>query len=341
MTASTMPTPAAPSAPRSATPVLEVRGLTKHFPTDGGAPVKAVDGIDLTVHEGETLSIVGESGCGKSTTARMLLGLMQPTSGSISFLGEPLQFGDGRAARESRRQMHAVFQDSFSSLDPRMTIAASVAEPLRTWVGGRASAHRARVLELLSLVGLPESFADRYPHQLSGGQRQRVRIARALALEPKLIVLDEPVSALDLSVQAQVVNLLLDLQERLGLAYVFIAHDLGVVRHISHRVLTMYLGRVVETGETDHVFDAPQHPYTRALISASFEPDPRVERTRTRLLLQGDPPSPRNMPAGCRFNPRCVFATDECRTIQPELEQADATRSAVACHHPQTAQFLR
>ncbi|MPZ63332.1 MAG: ATP-binding cassette domain-containing protein [Propionibacteriales bacterium] len=318
--------------------LLEVTGLTKHFPVGKKTTVRAVDGVDLEIREGETLGVVGESGCGKSTTARLILRLLRPTAGTIRFEGSDIGAAQERELHTIRRDMQAVFQDSFSSLDPRMTVAQSVAEPLVAHRVGNAKERRERIDELLDVVGLAREFATRYPHQLSGGQRQRVGIARALALQPKLVVLDEPVSALDLSVQAQIVNLLVDLQERFGLAYIFIAHDLGVVRQISHRVAIMYLGRVVETGPTDDIFTTPAHPYTRALLSATLNPDPEIERNRQRILLTGDPPSPMRMPEGCRFHPRCPRAEARCSQEDPQLRERGQDRP-VACFFPHDDTF--
>jgi oligopeptide transport system ATP-binding protein len=316
-------------------PLLQVRELTKHFPITGGpagihtiGQVRAVDGVSFDVAAGETLALVGESGCGKSTTGRMLVRLTEPTSGSISFDGGNLLGLGHRALRRRRREMQIVFQDPYSSLSPRQIVQDIVAEPLDVYrlCRGR-DARRARVVELLRLVGLDAEHLRRYPFEFSGGQRQRIAIARALAPGPRLIVADEPVSALDVSIRSQVVNLLQDLQERFGLAYVFISHDMAVVRHIAHRIAVMYLGRLVEVAEGDALFDAPHHPYTQALLSAVPVPDP--ERRRARIILRGDVPSPARVPPGCHFHPRCPIA--QCRESMPPLRPIAPGRQ-VACH---------
>jgi oligopeptide transport system ATP-binding protein len=322
-------------------PLLSVRDLTKHFPIAGGSlgvrtagQVRAVDGISFDVASGETLALVGESGCGKSTTGRMLLRLTEPTSGQIAFDGVNL-LDLGRAGmRRLRREIQIVFQDPYASLSPRLRVEDIVAEPLDVHgLCANQAARRARVVELLRLVGLDEVHLRRYPFEFSGGQRQRIAIARALAPNPRLIVADEPVSALDVSIQAQVVNLMQDLQERLGLSYVFISHDLAVVRHIAHRVAVMYLGRLVEVADTEALFSAPHHPYTQALLSAAPVPDP--ERRRARIVLKGDVPSPANVPGGCHFHPRCPIAQAICRETVPVLRDvvpnADSGHKA-ACH---------
>ena len=315
-----------------AQPLLSVRGLVKHFPVQKGifgtsAVVRAVDGIDFDVVKGETLGVVGESGCGKSTTARLLMHLIRPDAGEILFDGERLGSG-ALPLRDYRRQAQMVFQDSYSSLNPRMTVEASVAfGPRVHGVARRPSQERAR--DLLARVGLdPRRFAERYPHELSGGQRQRVNIARALALEPRLIVLDEAVSALDKSVEAQVLNLLLDLKEEFGLSYLFISHDLNVVRFISDRVLVMYLGKVAEIGTSEEVFERARHPYTAALLSSmpSLDPDRRTEAAP----LAGDPPNPIDPPPGCRFHTRCAFAEPVCAVNEPALYDAGGPHRA-AC----------
>ncbi len=309
-------------------PLLEVSGLTVHFPGRDGRPIRAVDGVDLRLHEGETLGLVGESGCGKSTTGRAILRLVQATGGACRFGDLDVLGATSAELRRLRREAQIVFQDPYSSLNPRATVHQTLAEPLL--IHRRVPRRRipGRVAELLLRVGLEPAMAARYPHQFSGGQRQRIGIARALAVEPRLIVCDEPVSALDVTVQAQVVNLLGDLQRDLGLAYLFISHDLAVVRHVSHRVAVMYLGRIVECGPRDRLYDDPRHPYTQALLAAVPVPDPA--RARQRLPLRGDVPSAADIPPGCCFHPRCPYAVDRCRTDQPELR--DVAGRQVACH---------
>ena len=308
--------------------ILEVRNLVKHFEVGGGmfggrrGIVRAVDGVSFTLRRGETLGLVGESGCGKTTTGRCILQLEQPTSGEIIFEGRSLSGLDPGEMRAVRRRMQVIFQDPYSSLNPRMTVGDMVAEPLSVHgIVKGAGARRDRVRELLRHVGLLPQHALRYPHQMSGGQRQRVGIARALAMEPSLIICDEPVSALDVSIQAQIINLLEDLQSELGLTYLFIAHDLAVVRHISDRVAVMYLGKIVEMADRKTLYDDPLHPYTRALLSAVPIPDPELEEHRERLVLGGEVPSPLNPPSGCVFHPRCPIAVDRCRGTVPELRE--------------------
>jgi oligopeptide/dipeptide ABC transporter ATP-binding protein len=308
--------------------LLEVAGLTKHFAVRGGT-VRAVDGVSFTVDRGETLALVGESGCGKSTTARLVLRLIEPSAGQVRFDGTDLTTLAPAALRSARRKMQIVFQDPYASLDPRMSVGATLEEPLIVHGLGDAAQRRARVAELLRLVGLAPYHAERFPHEFSGGQRQRIGIARALAVEPALVVCDEPVSALDVSIQAQVLNLLADLQARLGLAYLFIAHDLAVVRHVADRVAVMYLGRIVETAPAENLFAAPRHPYTRALLAAIPLPDPGV-RGAVRPVT-GDPPSPLNPPPGCHFHTRCAHATDRCRSEAPTLRPVAPGHQA-ACH---------
>ena len=319
-------------------PLLEVRGLRMHFPVSEGnfthrrvGEVKAVDGIDFTVRRGETLGLVGESGCGKTTTGRCILRLERPTAGEIRYDGADIARLDRRKLLALRRRIQVIFQDPYSSLNPRMKVGEIIAEPIRVHRIERDAARRtARVRELLSLCGLDPKFADRYPHEMSGGQRQRVGIARALALEPEFIVCDEAVSALDVSIQAQVINLLEDLREKFGLTYLFIAHDLSVVRHLCHRVAVMYLGRIVELAECDELFDNPLHPYTQALLSAVPAPDPTVEETRTFRPVKGEVPSPINPPSGCVFHPRCPIAVADCRSSRPEQREL-RPRHLVAC----------
>jgi len=324
-------------APPGTEPLLAVRDLVKHFPLRGGgllrrrnAEVHAVCGVSLELREGETLGVVGESGSGKTTTARTILQLEPPTSGQVRFFGTDLARASRRDLRRVRRDLQVVFQDPFASLDPRLSVGDIVAEPLR--VHGRyRRGGRQRVSDLLEQVGIRPEEKTRYPRQLSGGQRQRVAIARALALEPKLIVLDEPVSALDVSIRAGVVNLLEDLQARLGVAYLFIAHDLSVVGHISDRVAVMYLGKVVETGTRDDVYERPSHPYTQALLSAVPVFDPQVERRRRRIVLEGEIPSPVQPPSGCRFRTRCWKTEDVCAAEEPGLVERGQGHP-VACH---------
>jgi oligopeptide/dipeptide ABC transporter ATP-binding protein len=320
-------------------PVLEVRDLVKEYPVRGGLlrretyTVKAVNGISLILERGKTLGLVGETGCGKSTVGRCLVNLVTPTSGSVLLDGQDLSKLTAKELRAARRRIQLVFQDPYASLDPRQSISSILIEPLRLHKLAQGQENQ-RISELADLVGLSQSVLEQYPHELSGGQRQRVGIARALALEPEIIVLDEPVSALDVSVQAGVLNLLDELQVRLNLAYVFIAHDLSVVRHISHEVAVMYLGRIVEQVTTDKLYENPLHPYTKALISAVPVPDPRIERSRQRILLEGDLPSPLNLPAGCSFKSRCWKSTELCDTLPLLIAQDD---HFVACHHPENA----
>jgi oligopeptide transport system ATP-binding protein len=325
---------AAATARAPAAPLLRVEHLVKHFEVGKGffgrksAVVRAVDDISFDVWPGETLALVGESGCGKSTTGRLILRLIDPTSGAVTFDGRDVLGLDERGVRSLRREMQIIFQDPYASLNPRMTVGQMIAEPLA--LHGLATGDRARerVAELLRLVGLAPYHAQRYPHEFSGGQRQRIGIARALAVEPRLIVADEPVSALDVSVQAQVINLLQDLQRRFSLSYIFIAHDLAVVKHIANRVAVMYLGKIVELADKTALFEQPRHPYTQALLSAI--PVPEVSARRQRVILEGDVPSPINPPSGCRFHTRCPYAQERCRVEEPLL--VPENRHATACH---------
>ncbi len=318
--------------------LIRVENLTKHFPITRGiiiqrevGAVQAVDNVSFTIQEGETLGLVGESGCGKSTTGRTILQLYRPTAGKVFFHGTDLTELAGESLRRARRDMQMVFQDPFASLNPRMTIGNIIAEPLEVHKIGNSKERRERVEELLKLVGLSPYFVNRYPHEFSGGQRQRIGVARALALQPDFIVCDEPISALDVSIQAQVVNLLETLQDALGLTYLFIAHDLSMVRHISDRTAVMYLGKIVELATRDELYSHPLHPYTQALLSAVPIPDPIQERMRQRIILEGNVPSPVNPPKGCRFNPRCPLAIDICTEIEPEWQEVSPGHW-VSCH---------
>jgi peptide/nickel transport system ATP-binding protein len=333
--------------------MLEVDGLVKHFPIRAGVfvkrmigQVKAVDGVHLSVHKGQTVALVGESGCGKSTTARAILRLVEPTEGRVVLDGVDVTGLGKQELRKARRDMQIVFQDPYASLNPRMTIRQILSEKYRllgTEVGRRT------ISDLLDTVGLAEEYADRYPHEFSGGQRQRVGIARAIAMNPKFIVLDEPVSALDVSIQAQIVNLLEDLQDELGLTYLFIAHDLSVVRHIADRVAVMYLGNVVEIADRDDLFDRPHHPYTQALISAVPIPDPRLERQRERIVLHGDVPNPANPPSGCRFRTRCwkfeqLSESDRRRCVEeppPLYDVGHGAEHQASCHFASLREVVR
>jgi oligopeptide/dipeptide ABC transporter ATP-binding protein len=323
-------------------PLLAAERVTKHFaarhrfPGRRSGAVRAVDGVSLAVYKGETLGLVGESGCGKSTLARCLVRLLEPSSGDIFLEGRNITALSARALRPLRREMQMIFQDPYASLNPRRRVGSIIASPLRVHHVGDRRERRAAVQDLLARVGLSPEHYNRYPHEFSGGQRQRIGIARALALRPKLIVADEPVSALDVSIQAQVLNLLSDLQEDFGLTYVFIAHDLGVVRHISDRIAVMYLGKIVEVSPAEELYSQAIHPYTEALIGAIPIPDPDEGLRTGASMIGGDVPSAIDPPKGCRFHPRCRYATDICRQVEPELEDHGAGHAA-ACHHPLAA----
>jgi oligopeptide transport system ATP-binding protein len=339
--AETAARPAAPAAWTSADPLLEVRGLKTWFPVTAGvlqrtvAHVRAVDGVDLSIRQGETLGLVGESGCGKSTLGRSILRLVEPTAGQVIFKGRDLTRLPGGDMRRMRREMAMIFQDPFASLDPRQTVGEIIGEPLD--IHGLARDRRQRherIQELLHVVGLNPGFANRYPHEFSGGQRQRIGIARALAVDPSFIVCDEPISALDVSIQAQIINLLDRLQDQFNLTYLFIAHDLSVVKHISDRIAVMYLGKVVELSGANDLHRRPLHPYTASLLSAIPIPDPKVERERRRIILKGDVPSPVNPPSGCHFRTRCFKAQARCAEEDPPLSTVKLDGHEAACFFP-------
>jgi oligopeptide/dipeptide ABC transporter ATP-binding protein len=328
--------------------ILEVRDLVKHYPVTRGVVfkktighVRAVDGVSLDLHKGETLGVVGESGCGKSTLARVLMNLEKPTAGTTFYRGQDIYQVKGAELRRLRRQIQLVMQDPYTSLNPRMTVGDLLGEPFEIHpdVAPKGS-RRQKVRELMSVVGLSPEHINRYPHQFSGGQRQRIGIARALALRPEIIVCDEPVSALDVSIQAQVMNLLENLQNEFGLAYVFIAHDLSVVRHLSDRVAVMYLGKIMEIGTEDEIYERPTHPYTQALLSAVPVPDPTVRQTKTVIRLTGDVPSPANPPSGCRFRTRCWKAQEICAREVPALVERPGTDHPSACHFAEKREIV-
>jgi oligopeptide transport system ATP-binding protein len=328
-----------PTEASGKTPLLEIRHVKKYFPIRKGllqrevARVHAVDDVSFAVNEGETLGLVGESGCGKSTLGRTIIRLLEPTAGEIIFQGKPIQQLGTRSLRPLRREMQMVFQDPYASLNPRKRVGTIVSDPMRIHDLGNRAEQKQRVEEILKTVGLSPEHYNRFPHEFSGGQRQRIGIARALALRPKLIVADEPVSALDVSIQSQMLNLLDDLQKELQLTYIFIAHDLGVVRHVSDRIAVMYLGKIVELSPAEELYARPIMPYTEALLSAVPIPDPDLAEKRERIVLEGDVPSPINPPSGCRFHPRCRYATDVCKQIEPPLVDYGNGHLA-ACHHP-------
>ncbi|MFI5973980.1 ABC transporter ATP-binding protein [Streptomyces sp. NPDC051452] len=341
-----LPVPREQSAGADGEPLLEVSGLTKHFPVKGGFPIRrtvgavqAVDGIDLAVHAGESFGLVGESGCGKSTTGRLITRLMEPTEGTITYRGRDISHASRRDLAPIRSEIQMIFQDPYSSLNPRQTVGKIISGPMEINDINPAGGREARVRELLEIVGLNPEHYNRFPHEFSGGQRQRIGVARALALEPKLIVADEPVSALDVSIQAQVVNLLQKVQNELGIAFLFIAHDLAVVRHFSQRVAVMYLGKIIEVGDRDSIYTRPRHPYTHALLSAV--PEVSLEEggapARERIRLAGDVPSPISPPSGCRFRTRCWKAQDKCASEEPPLVRISGNRVGhlTACHFPE------
>jgi peptide/nickel transport system ATP-binding protein len=344
---SAVETTPAPGVPRIGQPLLRLEGVVKHFPITRGiifqkkvGAVRAVDGVDLEVYPGETLGLVGETGCGKSTLARVAMRLHDVTDGKVFFDGQDITHVHGEELQSLRRDMQMVFQDPYASLNPRKTIGTIIGAPLRLHHTVPRDKVKSEVQELMRLVGLNPEHYNRYPHEFSGGQRQRIGVARALALKPKMIVCDEPVSALDVSIQAQILNLLADLQSELNLTYLFIAHDLSVVKHISDRVAVMYLGKIVELADREHLYAEPKHPYTGALMSAVPIADPHLAKQKRRIILEGDVPSPINPPSGCRFHPRCYKAQERCSVEEPLLRRLGSEGHVAACHFPLEASII-
>lgn len=319
--------------------LLDVRDLKMHFPLTSGVIlqrvvgyVRAVDGVSFTIARGQTLGLVGESGSGKTTIGRTIVRLYKPTGGQMLFDNVDLATLQGEPLRQARQRVQMIFQDPYASLNPRYTIGSLIAEPMNIYKVASSNEIRERTAELLRVVGLRAEYIDRYPHEFSGGQRQRIAVARALAINPEFVIADEPVSALDVSIRAQVLNLLQSLQQRFNLTYLFVSHDLGVVRHVADRIAVMYLGKIVELGDRDEIYDAPKHPYTRALLSAVPIPDPQIEKHRQRIILSGDLPSPIKIPSGCRFHTRCPMAQDVCREVEPVFEAKEGREHYSACH---------
>jgi oligopeptide/dipeptide ABC transporter ATP-binding protein len=326
-------------APVASKTLLDVRDLKMHFPLTRGiifqhvvGYVRAVDGISFSIEKGQTLGLVGESGSGKTTIGRTIIRLYKPTSGHILFNGKDLATTSGESLRQIRQQVQMIFQDPYASLNPRYTIGSLIAEPMHIFNTGSSTEIREKTVELLKVVGLRPEYIDRYPHEFSGGQRQRIAVARALSINPELVIADEPVSALDVSVRAQVLNLLQRLQQQFNLTYLFVSHDLSVVRHVADRIAVMYLGKIVELADRDELYQAPKHPYTKALLSAVPIPDPKVEKRRKRIILVGDLPSPINIPSGCRFHTRCPMAQQICREVEPVFEAKEGRQHYAACH---------